>query len=80
MAAEDLHPVRSDEAGRLDALGPGGRRFRTAREPGVHAPGCLVHEKTRAVDGHAHVGDQERQRLMVRDRTTEGLALEGIDS
>jgi hypothetical protein len=75
VTAEDLNAGGADQPRRLDALCEGRCCLAGASVVGLHSPGRFVHEQPRAVQRHLHVGDQERERLVVRDRPAEGLAL-----
>ena len=75
VAAEHLDTVRCHEHRLLGGLEQGARAGLAGVGAAVEAPGRLVEQRARALDGGEHVDEQEGERLVVRDGAAEGDAL-----
>src|SRR5262245_27722320 len=78
VAAEDLDGVGRGVHGGVGAVGLGVARDDALDVAGVDGAGGLVAEQAGRLVRDRHLGEHELDRLVLRDRHAEGLALEGV--
>ncbi len=78
VAAEHLHGVGGDLHGVVGGDQLGDRRLGRERQPLVLEPRRREVRRPRGLDRGGHVGQHEREALVLDDRLAEGLALAGV--